>query len=248
MSNQTAAAYSAMGNSVNWERKGLDLQAIIQAGNQGRLSGPLTDWLVSQAWNQGKFIVRQKFVVDTKTTFQPRIRFIGDNFRTWYFGAVEEITTCVKLTSFILEERMSDENVIIKIGGVDRALTWLQDIFGILEEQPLGPKSSTGDLLTNGYANIFFVPQVVEKLDGNQYRYSGLDGKWVIEEVKDPKYLFKIKDQWFVLRTVFVYWDDDGWDIGADSVGRPLRWGVGFQVFSRNSDLKSLETLVPVQA
>jgi hypothetical protein len=50
MSNQTAAAIATMTNAVNWERKGLDLQAIIDAGNQGLLGKPLTDWLVAKSW------------------------------------------------------------------------------------------------------------------------------------------------------------------------------------------------------
>lgn len=51
MSNQTAAVVAAIATSVNWERKGIDLQAIIMAANQGKLGGPLTDWLVAQSWN-----------------------------------------------------------------------------------------------------------------------------------------------------------------------------------------------------
>jgi hypothetical protein len=51
MSNQTAAVVAAITTSVNWERKGINLQAIIEAANQGRLGGPLTDWLVAQKWN-----------------------------------------------------------------------------------------------------------------------------------------------------------------------------------------------------
>jgi len=54
MKNQTAAALAAIATHVNWERAGLDLQAIVEAGNQGKLGKPLTDWLVSQGWNGTK--------------------------------------------------------------------------------------------------------------------------------------------------------------------------------------------------
>ena len=50
--NQTAAALSAIATSVNWERSGLDLQAIVEAGNQGKLGKPLTDWLIAQSWKE----------------------------------------------------------------------------------------------------------------------------------------------------------------------------------------------------
>src|SRR3989344_2010685 len=48
--------------------------------------------------------------------------------------------------------------------------------------------------------------------------------------------IFYIRDQ-NVLRTVYVYWSGDGWDVSAFPVGGPARWGVGRHVFSRNSDL-----------
>jgi hypothetical protein len=53
--------------------------------------------------------------------------------------------------------------------------------------------------------------------------------------------IFYIKDSAGVLRTVIVDWDVGGWSVGADSVGHPRRWGVGRQVFSRNSVLEPSE-------
>ena len=37
-----------------------------------------------------------------------------------------------------------------------------------------------------------------------------------------------------VLRTVNVNWNDDGWNVNANSVENPNRWNDGNQVFSRN--------------
>lgn len=37
-----------------------------------------------------------------------------------------------------------------------------------------------------------------------------------------------------VLRTVNVNWNDDGWNVEANSVENPNRWNDGNQVFSRN--------------
>ncbi len=50
MSNQTGSAIGAISTSINWERKGIDLQAIIEAANQGKLGKPLTDWFVAKGW------------------------------------------------------------------------------------------------------------------------------------------------------------------------------------------------------
>ena len=49
--------------------------------------------------------------------------------------------------------------------------------------------------------------------------------------------IFYIKNRTGVLRTVCVRWYVNGWDVGADSIGDPDRWGSGSQVFSRNSVL-----------
>lgn len=37
-----------------------------------------------------------------------------------------------------------------------------------------------------------------------------------------------------MLRTVNVNWNDDGWNVNANSVENPNRWNDGNQVFSRN--------------
>lgn len=58
--------------------------------------------------------------------------------------------------------------------------------------------------------------------------------------------IFYIRDRAGVLRGVHVGWDGDGWDVDADSVEGPYRWGGGGQVFSRNSVLESSEPSAPV--
>ena len=49
--------------------------------------------------------------------------------------------------------------------------------------------------------------------------------------------IFYVKDVNGELRAVCVYWDDDGWSVGAGSVTDPDGWGGGRQVFSRNSSV-----------
>jgi hypothetical protein len=60
--------------------------------------------------------------------------------------------------------------------------------------------------------------------------------------------IFYIRDQNGVLRTVDVSWRGDGWRVNARSVESPDGWDDGHQVFSRNSDLSSLEPSAPAQA
>lgn len=59
--------------------------------------------------------------------------------------------------------------------------------------------------------------------------------------------IFYIKDRCGVLRRVYMFWNCTGWDIDADNVVNPYGWGIGSRVFSRNSVLESLKTLVPAQ-
>ena len=51
--------------------------------------------------------------------------------------------------------------------------------------------------------------------------------------------IFYIKDQAFVLRTVYAYWNDGGWNVYARPVDYPISWNPCLYVFSRNP----LETL-----
>ena len=53
--------------------------------------------------------------------------------------------------------------------------------------------------------------------------------------------IFYIKDNAGVLRAVSVRWRGGGWDVNASSVENPSRWDGGYQVFSRNSVLESLQ-------
>jgi hypothetical protein len=54
--NQTAAALAGIATSVNWERKDFNVQAVIEAANQGKLGESLTNWLASQGWNDTKAV------------------------------------------------------------------------------------------------------------------------------------------------------------------------------------------------
>jgi hypothetical protein len=241
MSNQTASAIAAVANAVNWERQGLDLQAIIQAGNQGRLGKSLTDWLIAKGWNQGKFTARDKFVVDTSRTAKVKISGLGRDFRKWFLDVVENLSVENKFDTFILPKDMYDKDIIAKIGGVAKVITSLSDMFGRMQLQPEGPNGKAGQLLTNGYNNIFYVPQAVTKLDDNHFSYIGSDGEVKTEELKDSQYLFEVSGQWYVLRVVIVLWDGVGWSVGASSVELPFSWDDGSQAFSRSSVLKSSE-------
>ncbi len=186
MSNQTAAAIAAITNAVNWERKGLDLQAIINAGNQGRLGTSLTDWLVAQCWNGGRFVVKDHFVIDTGRKARVKISELGANFKNWFQNTLEDRPPSTKLVPITLTEALYDRDILIKLGGVAKSISSLGELFSMMQAQSEGPKSEAGQLLTNGYANIVYVPQPVKKIDDTHFSYASLSGDEVIEELKDP--------------------------------------------------------------
>src|SRR3989344_8520458 len=55
--------------------------------------------------------------------------------------------------------------------------------------------------------------------------------------------IFYIKDNAGVLRTVYVFWYDDGWDVNANSIEYPSTWHSGRRVFSCNFMLSSSATV-----
>ena len=233
MSDQVAAAAGALIMSVRWSK--VDPQAIIEAANQGRLRGPLTQWLIEQGWNRGKFVVRDTFVIDICSDARVQISGMDINFKTWCRPTVEEPTPAADLTAFTLETRMLDKDVIAKIGGLENAIVSFVDIWRELAKQPYGPHSSGGKLSTSGDGNIFYVLQPVVKVDENQFTYTALNGEEFTEVVTEPQYLLEIGDQWYVLRSVDVYWDNVGWFVSADSVEDPFTYAEGVRVFFRNS-------------
>lgn len=144
-----------------------------------------------------KFVVKQKFVKDSK-----EVKFYGiwDNFTSWFLdgdGKIEEPVGEQVLSYGKLTKNSVDGLIIEELGGEEKVETTLSAIYGLLLKQPKGEE---GALLTNGYANIFYV-----------------------------------KDINGVLRAVNVLWDDYGWRVYVNSVGRTLVWLAGRRVFSGNS-------------
>lgn len=149
-----------------------------------------------------KFIAKEKFVPDLSDKAKVRIRFIGENFTSYFLsgnGKIEGPIPETTLRYHKLRQSSEDGPIIAELGGGKKAETNLSEMTSLMERQGRG---EPGVLLNNGYANIFY-----------------------------------IEDQNGVLRTVLVGWDGGGWDLGAGPLEVPRRWGVGFQVFSRNSVL-----------
>ncbi|MFA4890334.1 MAG: hypothetical protein WC587_01730 [Candidatus Paceibacterota bacterium] len=102
----------------------------------------------------GRFVAKVHFIVDTGKKAKVKISYLGDNFREHFLGKTEEPTSETTLCQHELKKPSRDIPIISELGGENKAETTLSAMFGLMEMQPNG---ETGTLLTNGYANIFYV-------------------------------------------------------------------------------------------
>ncbi len=78
----------------------------------------------------------------------------GSNFTAWFTGKVEEDVPEGILVPFTLTKSAYDNEIITDLGGEEKAETTLTEIWRLMERQVNGGE---GVLLTNGYANVFYV-------------------------------------------------------------------------------------------
>ncbi|MDO8495220.1 MAG: hypothetical protein Q7S32_01675 [bacterium] len=102
-----------------------------------------------------KFVAKDVFTTKNKSV---KIYFVGDNFKKVMLDKVESGIEATTLIVSKLEKASLDVPILSELG--DRAETTLGQLYGLLMAQPNG---EAGSLLTNGYANIFYI----RGIDGN---------------------------------------------------------------------------------
>ena len=137
------------------------------------------------------FVASKKFVTNS-TPDGVRLYFVSDNIKTNFLAKVEKDVAAAALYSHRLTKDSLDKSILDELG--DRATTTLAHLWELLKKQPKGEK---GVLLTNGYANIFYV----EDVNGNRwavYAYWSAGSGWCVGalSVSDP-------DGWDAGRVVF---------------------------------------------
>lgn len=130
-----------------------------------------------------KFVAKENFVVDISETAKVRISSIGSNFSSWFLDKIEESKPETTLRGSKLLKLSIDKPIIVELGGEDVVETTLQDIWNKVAAQAKGEK---GDLLTNGWANIFYVRDITGTL--RAVRVNWFDVGWSFEahSVKSP--------------------------------------------------------------
>jgi hypothetical protein len=103
------------------------------------------------------FNVREHFIINTEKSAAVKIPWIGDNFKEWFLGKTEAPFPGSILNRAELSRSSVDGPIIKEIGGDEKAETTLTEVFSLMLQQPNG---ENGTLLTNRYANIFYVKDV----------------------------------------------------------------------------------------
>ena len=97
------------------------------------------------------FVARKHFVVGSR---EVHISYVGDNFKRWFSDKTEEPASEQSLRHGLLRKSSVDGPIITELGGEGAVETSLAQIWWLMKQQPHG---EDGTLLTNGYANIFYV-------------------------------------------------------------------------------------------
>lgn len=103
------------------------------------------------------------------------VGWMGDNFKKFFLGKVEESVGSDVIVVHRLEKDSRDAPIMTELG--DRVEIKLAQFFGLLEKQS---KDEAGPLLVNGYSNIAYITGS----DGNLWAvgaswYSG-NGYWIV--------------------------------------------------------------------
>jgi len=165
-----------------------------------------------------QLVVGDHLVVDTSENADISIAYISPNVRNWFGGKVEPAFAGSTLHRAKLARRSVDGPIITEIGGPLKARTTWTEILACLRKQKRGGK---GSLLTNGWANIFYVEDEIRLPEDEQVAYENEAGEKV------------------VLRAVDADWSagGGGWSLYALSVLGPGEWGGGDQFLFRDSRL-----------
>ena len=108
-----------------------------------------------------KFVVKDKFKVDTSRKAKVKISYLGDNFKEWFLKKTEEPFAGSTVYGRKLNKGSVDGPILSELGGQEKDETTMAEIYAMMERQANG---ESGDLLNNGWANIFYVRDITGTL------------------------------------------------------------------------------------
>lgn len=116
------------------------------------------------------FTAASKFLVNTADGAKPKISYVSDNFKTWFSGKTEQPISGGSLAYHDLLKGLLDKPIITELGSEDKVVVTLAEVFHLMCQQSNG---EGGALLTNGYANIFYVRDLGGVLRAVDVRWYG---------------------------------------------------------------------------
>jgi hypothetical protein len=102
-----------------------------------------------------KFLAEQHFKKDTSETAIVKISWLGDDFKTNFLGLVEENVPEIELKTQKLIRDSRDPGIIVELGE-----NYMVSLAHVWNAMLLQAKGGEGNLLTNGWANMFYVADV----------------------------------------------------------------------------------------
>ncbi|MFH0819888.1 MAG: hypothetical protein V1892_02550 [bacterium] len=157
--------------------------------------------------NPEKFVVKKKFIVDTGKKAPIKISYLGSNLQEWFLNKVEGPSEKTVLRKDRLRKASIDMPIIAELGGHNKVATTWFAIWHLM---------------------------IPNQLDKNLWHVFYMEDEIRFPEDKTIAFT-NAKSEKGVLRAVYVFWLDGGWDLTAHSVLSPYWWSEGRRFFSRNS-------------
>lgn len=126
-----------------------------------------------------KFVFKDKFVVNTKPNAPVKISYLGAWILKGYFK-IEDLGIDTTLRYYKLRNTSMDRLIIEELGGEAKAETTLSGVFSLMVGQKHG---ESGVLLTNGYANLFYIRDITGDLCTIVVRWNVVGWKVDVESV-----------------------------------------------------------------
>ena len=132
----------------------------------------------------GRFSANEKFVLNYGSQARPGVCIadLDSNFKAWFGEVIEEPTAEAVVGYARLTHSSVDGPIIVALGSHPDLTIFLCQIYWLMEQQPNG---EDGALLTNSWANIFYMPGLLRAV---LVRWFADDGGWSVgaDSVEHP--------------------------------------------------------------
>lgn len=152
-------------------------EIIGKVADAGSVLGAIVSTTIIQH-SAKKFVVKDNFKVGVNEEAQVEIFYLGGNFKKWFLEKTEEPNPDPNGTVYgcLLRKSSVDSFILSELGGQEKAETTMAEIYAMMECQANG---KSGDLLNNGWPNIFYVRDITGTLRAMDVRWS--DVGWHVD-------------------------------------------------------------------